>query len=361
MNVCYIINQLQPAGAEILVAKLACEMASRGHSVVLFAVRKSHSIESKEPFNYLYNRENLTVIENEVMSFKNPLNLFKTIQSLRAIFVSHKPDMVHSHCEIPDIVSAIASFGFIHKLLRTSHNEVYFQKNRVIGLVAEYIVSVFGRFDKVVAISDKIMKNHLYFFQKKKVVLIHNGVFSGKNSNVRKVFSPPINVAIIGRFCRQKGQIKFLECLIERYKKNVSKMPYVLHLIGVGPDEEEITRKSIILKNKVVVRGLITNKNRIYEKIDMVIIPSLFEGMSTVMLEAVGVGIPVITLNVSGASDLHASPLTRVVDNIKDILSFIEKEVDIESRGLISQRIKEEYSVEQYILKHETEYLNYDF
>ena len=89
----------------------------------------------------------------------------------------------------------------------------------------------------------------------------------------------------VGRFCRVKNQLFVLDIFTELLKiKNNS----VLLLIGKGQDEQKIRDKIKALGISDKVRILIgrSDVNDLYQAMDIFILPSLFEGLPVVGIEA---------------------------------------------------------------------------
>ncbi|MDR7677590.1 glycosyltransferase [Lactiplantibacillus plantarum] len=89
----------------------------------------------------------------------------------------------------------------------------------------------------------------------------------------------------VGIFNARKNQLRLLEIFNELVKRNLD---VKLVLVGDGPIKEAIVAKisELRLADKVVMTGLINNTNEYYQAMDGVIMPSLNEGLSTVLLEA---------------------------------------------------------------------------
>ena len=80
-----------------------------------------------------------------------------------------------------------------------------------------------------------------------------------------------------------------------------------LMMVGDGPDES-------MLKEKVKTLGLEQNvsffpftdePNYIFERLDMTVLPSLYkEGLPNVLLESMSMGVPVVSSNIGGVSEI---------------------------------------------------------
>lgn len=123
----------------------------------------------------------------------------------------------------------------------------------------------------------------------------------------------------VGRFTHEKGYIRLI-----RIVKRLNDAGYVFHLwlIGNGPEiidvESEIVKLGI--KN-VKLLGEQDNPHAYTAKSDLFICSSYSEGYSTACTEAVMLGVPIISTEVSGAHEIiEDSNAGIVVDNNDDAL-----------------------------------------
>ncbi len=115
-------------------------------------------------------------------------------------------------------------------------------------------------------------------------------------------------VACIGRLSSEKGQID----LLTAWQKVIQAVPQArLLLIGDGPQEQEIVsfiRKNF-LNDSVKICGYQTRMALFYALTDLVVMPSLSEGMPNVLLEAFANSRPCLATDV-GAVNLLIKPDT---------------------------------------------------
>lgn len=112
----------------------------------------------------------------------------------------------------------------------------------------------------------------------------------------------------IGRFDKQKNH----KCLIDIfYQLKKVHQNVALMLIGSGILEEEIKKyvKELKLENEVMFLGVKDNTNEYYQAMDLFVLPSLFEGLPIVAIEAQTSGLKCIL------SD-NIDKNTRITDNV---------------------------------------------
>ena len=173
------------------------------------------------------------------------------------------------------------------------------------------------------------------------IKVIYNGIDT-------KEFKPKFNknkklkILCVSRLIQRKG----IEYLINAVKS----LEVELTIIGKGKQESYL--KSIAPKN-VEFLGYIPHENigKYYRNSDIFILPSLNEGMSNTILEAMASGLPIITTNTGGTKELIKGNgfvvSMRDSDAIKKaILKYIENPELIKTHGLKSREIAEKMSWE---------------
>ncbi|MET7732384.1 glycosyltransferase [Streptomyces sp. NPDC005402] len=104
-------------------------------------------------------------------------------------------------------------------------------------------------------------------------------------------------VVCVGRLCRQKGQ----DVLLDAWDSVSRRVPGArLVLVGDGPDLERLRSRA---PRTVLFAGAVTDTAPWYQAADLVVLPSLWEGMALAPLEAMSCGRPVVLTDVDGARE----------------------------------------------------------
>jgi glycosyltransferase involved in cell wall biosynthesis len=166
--------------------------------------------------------------------------------------------------------------------------------------------------DKYIAVSDAARAYTIEHSKvsPQKIITIYNGIDSLNTcleSPVSRsdlaVDEKDVVLAIIGRLHKQKGHLLLLEAL-----------PFILpeaprtRVLFCGEGREETHLRGIVanrgLAKHVRFLGLIENAYQILPHIDVLVLPSLWEGMPHVVLEAMAAGRPVVASRIAGLSEL---------------------------------------------------------
>jgi len=130
-------------------------------------------------------------------------------------------------------------------------------------------------------------------------LVAHRPVDQWENASVRLrlgLDDGPL-VVCAGRLSRQKGQ----DVLLEAWPLVEEKVPGArLVLVGSGPDKDSIVRRAV---GRVAAVGERADAAEWIGAADVVAMPSRWEGMSFVMLEAMARGRCIVATDVSGASE----------------------------------------------------------
>lgn len=119
-------------------------------------------------------------------------------------------------------------------------------------------------------------------------------------------------IATVGRLDEQKGNTYFLDAAKIILDKGI-KVKFMI--VGDGPSMEELQEKSVSLgiNNDMVFTGYQDNISLLESIFDIQVIPSLWEGTTLTVFEAMSVGVPLVSTNVDG--------LGEVLNNEKNALT----------------------------------------
>lgn len=152
-----------------------------------------------------------------------------------------------------------------------------------------------------------------WFFGGRKCTIVKNGIDIQKyryNSETRERIREQYSIidcfvlGHVGRFGKEKNHKKLIDVLYEvkKRKNNVK-----LILCGDGEERRNIEKQiqELDLQNNVLLLGVVNNVHEILQGIDLIVMPSLFEGLPFALLEAQAAGLKcVVSDTVSKESDI---------------------------------------------------------
>jgi len=244
--------------------------------------------------------------ETTNLKIKNKFNPL-AITGLIKLFRKINPDIIHSHLFQARFYSTIAHFFYNRSVLIThKHNNVNPKKHNIF-IFFEMISIFFNK--KIIAISNSVKKSLIKYelIPSSKIFVLQNGVDYQKFNGIAKskIISNNEQI-IIGTVCRLEEQ-KGIRYLLLAMKIILTKFPTVqLEIVGDGSllDElKELTQK-IGISNSVNFFGKFAEVIPFYKRMNIFVLPSIYEGFGIVLLEAMAAGIPVVATNVDGISEV---------------------------------------------------------
>jgi len=125
----------------------------------------------------------------------------------------------------------------------------------------------------------------------------------------------------VGRLIPSKGLIY----LISAIKRIQDEHPNVaLVIVGHGPQRRTLEAMAKDLGVKSIFTGWQANTLPFYALMDIFVLPSFFEGLPNVMLEAMAMGKPIVAANVGGVPDLIMNGKNGFLVPIRDDKSIAE-------------------------------------
>jgi glycosyltransferase involved in cell wall biosynthesis len=235
---------------------------------------------------------------------------FTTIRMIRRFIREKRIDILHTHGYKADSYGRFASMGLPVGLIATCHN--WLGNEYRSKLYAEVDLLILRWFDLIAAVSKdiqgRVVRNGV---PAPKVWLIRNGVplenFEDKHSRVRlrREMGIPQNAIVIGtvgRISYEKGHRN----LFIAAQEIIADIPDVFFLVvGDGPLREELQEK--YFSPSILFAGYRQEAPRLYQCMDIFVLPSLMEGLPMALLEAMAARLPVVATRVGEIPSLVGS------------------------------------------------------
>ena len=234
-------------------------------------------------------------------------NYLKHLKELREFFNTNKQySIVHQHTDSNVGISSIISAKKhnINKIIYHSHSSKSLRKG-VFSRLFEFIYK--PRIKKYAtdyfACSD-LAAEHLFgkYIDKTKIKIINNAIETEKfayDENIREVKRKELGIehkfviGHVGRFFKVKNHAFLIDIFAEIHKQNSDA---ALLLVGEGKLQKEIEDKvdKLDLKDSVIFTGIRSDVNELLQAMDIFLLPSLWEGLPVVGVEAQASGLPCI-------------------------------------------------------------------
>ena len=288
-NITFVIGNLLQGGAERVVANLSGIMVEKGMDVTILSYYDKDSVYELHP------AVKLIKIQRETGS----TNILKNIIFMRQCF-KQRQGKIYSFIAVFNMISIVAHFGLCSSLIVADRNDPnQIPRQSILRIMRNFLY----RFSDLIIAQTKA--NGQYFRRRLStpVEVIYNPLeLGGRNGQALQTEKKDLIVSV-GRLASEKNH----KMLIKAFQKIHSAFStYCLVIYGEGPLRAETEKMIAELKLSDCVQ-MPGNCPDIYDKImpaKLFILSSDFEGMSNALVEAMGLGLPVISTKVSGATDL---------------------------------------------------------
>lgn len=294
--------------------------------------------KSKVQFDFLVHRKEKSDYDDEIESLGgkiyhlpilNPLNL-QYLRSLDKFFKEHKQyKIVHSHLDcLSSIPLKYAKKNGVPFTIAHSHNASQ-EKNLKYIIKILYKRKIPRYADELFACSKEAGK---WMFNTDDFIILNNAIDSKKyiynekkSKDMKEILGLQNKFVVghVGRFNKQKNH-KFIISIFEELSKINDDA--VLMLVGTGNLEEEIRRKvkDLNLNNKVLFLGVRDDIPNLMQAMDVFLMPSLYEGLPLVLVEAQSSGLECII------SDTISKQV--IITNNVEVISLDESSLEWSNR-----------------------------
>ena len=274
-----------------------------------------------------------------------------------ALFLKERPKIIHTHTEVPDMAVwlwHIVFGGVLNnvKYVRTIHNTRLWTGW---GWIGKKVESFYRQKKANVAISLSTQENYQFYYGERPEI-IYNGIEKNRQIQFPHIVKGKINILFAGRLEYQKG----VSQLIEVMHALADVQRFYFHIVGEGSRSNDIDS---------VIKGL-PNCRR-YPKIyglsaylssfDYLFMPSNFEGLALLPLEAGISHVPTIINRCKGLKECLPSDWPLSVEN-NDVGAFLDifNSLPQFNRKLLGEQaykhVSNVYSIKQMQTKYEKKY-----
>ena len=274
---------------------------------------------------------------------RDPVSLFKSRKEIKKIIRIYQPDILHCQHRI---------FLILLKSIRRKNFKIIYTANNYFRDFIQRLIYP----DMAIAISPAIEKNLIdtTFIKHSKIKRINYGV---RIEDLSKLENRKITLGYVGRIIIDKGILSIIES-IEKLKNEGIFIS--LFIRGDGPGKKEVQKEILSrqLQNQIHIEGPFTDVDRLYQGINILILPSLLnEGLPLSILEAISRNILVVTTKSGGIEDIIEDRVTGFIlkknnsDELSAIIKFIFSHND-EVNNIKNNAFKilqEKYSIDKML------------
>lgn len=261
----------------------------------------------------------------------------KTLIMLKNILKTEKPDILHCHRHAASIFGVLA--GITEKIRVISHVHGLHRTRSLKRRFTNWFI--LRRIDKIITVSDSVRHDVIetnWDIDISKVVTVKNCIdlkmiddikISKMDARLKLGISDGVVFGTVGRLVPTKGQAYLLEAFSRIQKKIPDSR---LMIVGDGPLFKKLTKQAEKLKisSNVLFTGYREDVLEIIRGFDVFVLPSLAEGLSIALLEAMASRLPIIASNVGGIPEVFGNSHCGRLVPPKDVTALSAAMIEID-------------------------------
>jgi len=371
-NILHLIESLNMGGAQKIIYQLASTVSEDGYNHSICSLLQSG------PYEKIMRDEgiDLTVLNSKRRSIiLFPLfvyDLFFLLKGLVNIVKKKQIDVLHAHLPDSSLIAIVIGWLTNTPVVLTVHNNFSLPSKRKAPLrdaVRTFVTNtIFKRADYIIAVGNDI-RDSLFKVLGNKVAIktVYNGVDYLRYANPEKLDSLQFRqslsvsddarlVSMIGRLEKQKGHVYLIDAVAQLKEKYPD---VVFLLVGDGELKEQLVEQAQRLKiaDNILFLGNRDDVPAVLGVSDLFVLPSIYEGIPLVILEAMAAGLPVVATNIAGTRELIKPGVDGVLaetENSEDIARAIDSVLSDVERSrrmsvLAQTKVKERFTLQQMV------------
>lgn len=322
MRIALVITELHPGGAEKCCVNLACYLHARGHQVGVWQLWPEPPPERRQLTAQLDQHGIAWWSGNARSARQFP----QAVRWLRRELIAFQPDVTQSFLFHANLAAALA-----HRLVpRRLPSRLYggarvAQPERWRQRLQRWAV---GPMEKLVCVSHSVAE-HCHTREgipTRKLLVIPNGLelsaMATRESVCWSQLGLPENSRVllfVGRLTEQKGIVEFMTRVAPELLKRLP----AHHLVLMGDGEQVAQLRSLVgqaeLATQVHLVGWQPRAVDWMRAAELLVLPTRYEGMPNVVLEAMAVAKPVVSFGVDGLRELLGGEATSAAQIVQPL------------------------------------------
>lgn len=321
-------------GSGVVATELGKALAAKGHEI--------HFITYAQPVRLGSFRENIFYHEVSVNDY--PLFEFQPYEIQLAskivdVVKHEKLDLLHVHYAIPHASAAFMA----QQILKSQGVEIPFittLHGTDITLVGKdpsfepVITFCLNQSTAITAVSESLKHStYEHFNTNREIHVIPNFVPPTKKDETLSCQRSKYASERERILCHISNfrPVKRIEDVLKVFKLVNDEIPSKLLLVGDGPDRRlaEATCRALEIEDRVIFTGKIVGTDRVLEMCDAFLLPSQTESFGLAALEAMAVGVPVISSNTGGIPEVNEHGYSGYLSNVGDVKDMAKNAIEL--------------------------------
>jgi N-acetyl-alpha-D-glucosaminyl L-malate synthase BshA len=335
-------------GSGVVATELGMALANKGHQVHFITYSQPVRLDTFSP-NIFYHE----VAVSDYPLFEHQPYETQLASKLVDVVKHEGLELLHVHYAIPHASAAymakqiLATQGISIPFITTLHGTdiTLVGKDPSFEPVITFCLNVS---DAVTAVSESLKEDTLKFFNTKRTIDVIPNFISVNE------FLPEVNMEMRRKYAKDDERIvchvsnfrkvKRVEDVVLIFDKIIKEKPAVLLMVGDGPERYVAERLCRQLGNctKVIFLGKVRDTNEVLKLIDLFILPSETESFGLAALEAMALGVPVISSNTGGIPEVNKHGFSGYLADVGDVEAMAKYALEI---------VKDEASLNKFKLQ----------
>jgi glycosyltransferase involved in cell wall biosynthesis len=352
MKVVQIVTQMESGGAQRVAMLLHEALVNQGYDAQVW-------------FLYLKRPTYKNFPGVKILLEHNPsgLDYLEIIKNLQSWLRSHQPHVLITHTHYANVIGQfIGKLCGIPRRIAVQHNPI--QTYPKIARWADWILGTNAFYSANVAVSQVVIDSVINYpeFYKKILTKIYNGIPLLERQNSRQQVRTQLGLSEntpllvnVGRLAHQKNQATLIAAIIHLPEAH-------LLLIGEGELRDDLQKKvaELGLEKQVHLLGELKSEDvlRLLSASDVFVFPSLYEAMPMALVEAMGLGLPVVAGDIPAMREVlgdagiivPSDNAEEIANAVQQVLNSSELAVSMSSRSLERARV---FSIEKMVASYE--------
>jgi glycosyltransferase involved in cell wall biosynthesis len=302
LRLALVITELEPGGAERCLVEIATRLDRNRFAPVVYSLGPPPPPNKSE----LVSRLAAADIATHFLNLRSPWQYFAAVGRLTALFHQQRPNIVQTFLFHANVVGARAS-----RLARIPHLVAGVRVADPRRARAWLERRATRAAERIVCVSQSVADFcRARGFDAKQLVVIPNGIDVARWQNAQPADLQALGIrpgrrliVYVGRLDAQKGLDRFFAELPSIFRESPE---HDFLLVGDGPLRSSLVQRAreLLIAGRVHFLGWRPDIVSLLALAELLVLPSRWEGMPNVILEAMAAGKPVVATQVAGIAEL---------------------------------------------------------
>ncbi|MBI4358111.1 MAG: glycosyltransferase [Candidatus Omnitrophica bacterium] len=366
VKILFLIDKLVPAGTQTNLLEIVKRLDRNRFKPYVIALMEGGELEEE------FESVGVEPIVFNVRKVYGPRG-FRALSFLTRFMKAERIDFIQTHFSHADILGSLAGrFARVRKIVTARRDEGFWRSKGQL-----FLSRYFNQYADRVLVNSQAVREAVKVQEgvsSRKIHVIHNGVDLSKfypSAEIRKAKRLELGLKdhefVMGMIANMRHEVKGHRFMIKALSYIAAEATNVkLVFVGDGPLETSLERYADHKKvlDQILFLGARRDVPELTNAMDLICAPSLSEGFSNTVLEAMATGKPVIATNVGGNPEVILNGETGILIRPRDAraiaeqTSFLIEHVEIREKlgHAARKQVESEFSVERMVKQYEEFY-----